>query len=264
MSELDVYWAKEPVKAKQCIVFVEGDHGYAPWVSLAGFIGDRKPVAHLLSKFHKQEVFNGVPDFMEPGWPLYLIDDTLILNINSWHVNMSGDGTSNFWIYFYPVVRDTCAFLANECKVNRLDFLTVTAAHESFPDEVYEQLDNTKIYKHSFSGGEESKTEIFLLTPAWMFPWFFTKAGGEGGITVTGFKPDDDLVDSNAVETFAEYISDEYNFVFDSDSSLGAVKEITEIADAENKANKILQKSTISEFIGSGKGNVNGDGVMFG
>tara|TARA_R100001463_G_scaffold19613_4_gene48125 strand:+ start:4575 stop:5363 length:789 start_codon:yes stop_codon:yes gene_type:complete len=207
MSDLEIFWKDKPTIRKNILMVPTIDLGASALVAAQSAYGKSKPVGRVLSKFQAQDVFNGVPDFSEPGWPIYAPNksDWLIIEINSWPaVTTHPDKVSDTWILTYPVTTQLCKAL-REGGAENLCYLTTTFANEMFPDEAFPQVKRSRIYEYYFDGGSKSTSKAFLLPPAWMFPYMFNLHGGRSWVAFTGYKSTDS-VDELAADTLYDYI----------------------------------------------------------
>ena len=234
-GELDIYW-KSDIDFEQidgCMVIAKPEFGAASYIATSGLVDIEKPAGRLITKYDFQDVFNHIPDFEEPGWPLYIIEASekkwLILVIDAWRplVLMPGEAQST-WIYTYPVIRDFVSLLRNHgCE--ELCYLGATAPNDSFPDNVFGQPKRTRMYEYHFGEGRKSTSKAFLLPPAWMFPYLFSAAGGDGWIGFTGYKQNSkDPVDYIAAGTLASYISKTLSMSPDKKAMMNAADRIRE------------------------------------
>mgnify|MGYP003665436160 FL=1 len=211
-DELDIYWTNGVPKANNCLIVTKPEFGSAPWVAVSGVIGKREPVGRVISKFHYQDVYNALPDFDEPGWPIYHVEndgeDWLVMVIEYWRpISLDPAQSTSSWIYSYPIVRGICDIFKEQVGVKHLCYATTTSSNNIFPDEIYPQVKRSRAYEYNYSSGRKTNRKVFLLPPSWLFPYFFSLMGGQGKTVFTGYK-EGQSVDSLAADTLSKYFRD--------------------------------------------------------
>ena len=247
-GELDLYWNSD-IDFEQidgCLVIAKPEFGAASYVAASSVIDIDKPAGRLITKYDFQDVFNNIPDFEEPGWPVYITEAAekkwVVLVIDLWRplVLMPGEAQST-WIYTYPVIRDFVSLLRNHgCE--ELCYLGATAPNDSFPKNVFGQPKRTRTYEYHFGEGRKSTSKAFLLPPVWIFPYLFNASGGKGWITFTGFKENTkDPVDYVAAETLGNYLSKTLSMSVDKKIMMSAADRIRE---EETESAEMIEEAT--------------------
>ena len=252
-GELDLYVTDDGMEVLQdsiegCLVIAKPEFGAASYVAASG-VGDiDKPIGRMVTKYDFQDVFNHIPDFEEPGWPVYITESDgglkkwLVVVIDLWRplVLLPGEAQATC-IYTYPVVRDFVTLLRGlDCE--ELCYLGATAPNDSFPKNVFGQPKRSRTYEYHFGEGRKTTTKAFLLPPVWLFPYLFHAAGGKGWITFTGFREHKkDPVDYLAAETLGKYLSKTLNMSVDTKIMMNAADRIRE---EESEAKEMMEEVT--------------------
>ena len=248
-------------ECERAIIVIDGEHGHAPFVAMAGFLKDLEPKAYLLSRFMRQEPLNCLPDLDDPGWAIYEVEGTLVVVIRGFHSpDSTGLSSSTIWAYYYPVLKGLVLAL-DALGVRSIDVLNSTSVHEFLPDELFTQMDNETIYPYSFQDGAKTKKDIFLHSPVWFTPWLFDKArkGNLSRVTSVGYeeRSSGHSVDKVAARTLTTYIQETYRLISDWDYSMEVADEIIEHEQKETDSMSNVYSENSVRKDGNG-------GVMFG
>ena len=255
-GETDFYWTEEAKqRATRCVddepmqlvSCMQGEAGFGSFLALSGVCGDVKPAANIMSKLHSAEAFNTVPEPLCPSWLLYEIgENTLALRLTHWFpLNADAHGNPHAWLYSYPVIRDTLKIILRNYNVEQMHFLTTNALTRFIDNEAegFIKMQPGELVVYDFNSEAEISNEVIngdlvLTTPAWGFPYIFSKMVPKGLSNVVCAGADENsegMIDYIVVATLSQYCNSCLDLDIDKEKQ-GEVIDVLMQVDEEIKA----------------------------
>jgi len=222
-GEVDIYWVDERpegVENATLLIGMQGEQGYAPFLTVMGCVGNAKPIAHICSKMQSIEAFNTVPEPLPPAWLLYQIesrDDEVVyvLRLTNWFPLVAQpDANPHAWLYSYTPTRDTLRGLVG-LGITQLVFLaTNNLARFIDPTEIdiLSVIPPGQMVCYDFiTDNELDCGDLVLTTPVWLFPYLFRLMVGADDsylscVACAGIT--DEYIDEPAVSVLSDYCND--------------------------------------------------------
>lgn len=176
-DSVDFFWKGPTIgfNPKNVYAYVEGEYGFVPLITGKAIEGKEKPYIDVLSHNQTVDVFNRMPNLVNPAWTLTQVTkDTVVLAITNWaNLNMDLDSNGNMWASCYPLLRDLIVALKqNGCE--SFTFFTTMNNHE--PEQ------QPEILVYDIHNDIRPKQELILAPPAWMAPHIANLVGLRSGI----------------------------------------------------------------------------------
>lgn len=275
-GETDFYWTEEAKqRATRCVddepmqlvICLQGEAGFGSFLALSGVCGDVKPAANIMSKLHSAEAFNTVPEPLCPSWLLYEIgENTLALRLTHWFpLNADAHGNPHAWLYSYPVIRDTLKIILRNYNVEQMHFLTTNALTRFIDNEAegFIKMQPGELVVYDFNSEAEISNEVIngdlvLTTPAWGFPYIFSKMVPKGLSNVVCAGADENsegMIDYIVVATLSQYCNSCLDLDIDKEKQ-GEVIDVLMQVDEEIKAEdarmlrRVVESTKKSDDIG--------------
>ena len=155
-------WGPDNFRPKKVIVYVEGEYGFIPLIVGKSLEGDHKPCVEIMSRHQSVDVFNQLPNLLNPSWTMTHIDkSTVLLAITNWpQLAVDINANQGMWSDAYPMIRDIILGLKQHgCE--SIAFLTCMNNQE--PD------DKAELLLYDFQ--THPNKDLILSPPAWIFPF---------------------------------------------------------------------------------------------
>jgi len=209
----DVLWyGKKPKGIERVVVFNRSDLSPTPFIVGRALAGEKNdPIGMILSKLHQEEPVQIADDFVPAGWPLWVVDNTLIVFTASWPtMAWFLKNTTNGWLYCYQPTRDTCA-LAHRLGAKSMTFLTTAHLNAYLGADVPTlEHDDFFVYQMNPEGVQpilEPEGRVGMELCAWLFTWLFSCFGGEATIVGSG-GDSNSLLSWDAIMLFKAYLNE--------------------------------------------------------
>lgn len=250
-GEVDFYWTDEAKnrnefgggKPKNLLMCLQGETGFASFVTMSGVVGEKKAAARIMSKLHATEAFNTVPEPLCPSWLLYEInDDTLALRLTHWFpLNADPNGNPHAWLYSYPVVRDTLKIILRNYNIQSLQFLTTNSIRKFIDKDAegFADLPAGEIVVYDFAtddtiGNNKLDGDLVLTTPTWAFPYMFSQMipNTLASVICVGVDIEDrDMIDTTAVAGLMSYCTEVLDLPINEEKMKEVIDVLLEVND---------------------------------
>mgnify|MGYP003151582299 CR=1 FL=1 len=184
-GDIDIFWnenCKDMDKIDNVTIITQGEGGFTTMLMANAIIENDncKRIGTILSKYHTVDAFNIIPKTADVGWPVYKINDSLIIRITSWYpLVFAPNANPSAWIYSYPIIKSLVEMLKG-LEVRNIEYIC--------SGEQMSELKNSNSFFikgnnrwariiPAWADQDKEPTDIFASTPSWAIPYIANLMG---------------------------------------------------------------------------------------
>ena len=188
-GDIDIFWnenCKDMNNIDNVTIITQGEGGFVTMLMGNAVVAneDCKQIGTILSKYHTVDAFNVIPNTAEVGWPIYKIDNSLIIRITSWYpLVFAPNANPSAWIYSYPIIKSLVMVL-KDLEVRNIEYICSGEKMDEIEESkgIIKKLDGN-VYRVIPSFVEDEASDIFVSTPSWAIPQISSLMGVPINIT---------------------------------------------------------------------------------
>ena len=179
-GDIDIFWNEkgwfELGSIDNVTIITQGEGGFTTMLMGNAVVENDncEKIGTILSKYHTVDAFNIIPKTADIGWPIYRINNTMIIRITSWYpLVFAPNANPSAWIYSYPIIKSLVEFIKN-LEVRNIEYVCSGEQMSELKDSKSFMTKSKGRWARvipSWADQDEEPTDIFASTPSWAIPY---------------------------------------------------------------------------------------------
>ena len=179
-GDIDIFWNEkgwfELNSIDRVTIITQGEGGFTTMLMGNAVVENDncEKIGTILSKYHTVDAFNIIPKTADIGWPIYRINNTMIIRITSWYpLVFAPNANPSAWIYSYPIIKSLVQFIKN-LQVRNIEYVCSGEKMSELKDSKSFMTKSRGRWARvipSWADQDYEPTDIFASTPSWAIPY---------------------------------------------------------------------------------------------